>query len=105
MNFETNDTHPYKQFIDTSTFETRIEEIENERIETTLIKINSSSSKFQILTLIVFCLYTFFMGVHSFTFMFMYLSPKFFYQDEHGQSKSAFNLTSRCSGDRVSRMR
>lgn len=61
---------------------------ENERIETILIKINSSSGKFQIRVLFLFCLYNFFMGAHLNTFIFMFLSPKFFVKNQSNESKS-----------------
>lgn len=57
----------------------------NTRIETVLVEVNSSSGKFQVRVLLLFCLYTFAMGMHAYTFLFMFISPRFFYSDARGK--------------------
>ena len=88
MSFDIEQSMPYKKLsekLETSTTENTVVDLENLRIESVLVKVNSTSHKFQIRSLVGFCVYFFFMGIHTYTFLFMYISPKFFVTNKHGQ--------------------
>lgn len=51
---------------------------ETSKIEAILVRVNSDSPKFQLKVLCTVCLFSFFMGFHAFTFVFMFFSPHFF---------------------------
>ena len=68
---------------------TKSSNLENERIEAVLIKVNATSSKFQIRTIFAFCVFNFFIAVHSATFLFMFLSPHFFAMNGSSQGTSS----------------
>ena len=60
---------------------------DNQRIETVLIKVNCSSCAFQMRSLALYSIYNFFTCMQNATFLFMFLSPKFFVRDASGQGK------------------
>ena len=69
--------------------------LENERIEAVLIKVNSASSAFQIRAILAFCVFNFFIAVHSATFIFMFLSPTFLVDSDSSQKNSTTSAESR----------
>lgn len=98
MNLSKNEikcTLAYSKFEDSTKFDTirdKKQDFENIKIETVLIKINSLSSKFQIRVFTLFCLFFFSMGIHAYTFLFMFLSPKIFILNQDNQGKIKANL-------------
>ena len=80
-----------QECLETTTDSTEAESLENERIETVLIKVNSSSSAFQVWIMATFYSFHFFLGLQAFTFLFMFISPDFFYHNKDGQGSRMSN--------------
>ena len=62
--------------------------LEHQRIETVLIKVNSTSRAFQLRTFALFCVFNFFTCLQNATFLFMFVLPKFFVRGGSGRGKS-----------------
>ena len=63
-------------------------EISNQlKIEDILVYLSQFSSRFQIKTFIIISLYAFSVGLHIFTFVYIFLSPKFFSSSNEGNIK------------------
>jgi hypothetical protein len=74
MDSETRIYSPFEDHIELSEYDklnskTKIEEV--------LIYLHSFSNKFQIMTFLISIFYCFAMGLHVFTFVYMFLSPDF----------------------------
>lgn len=86
---------PYQKLKDetkiTNGEKTRNSNLENKRIETVLIKINSSSLKFQTQIFTIFYFIDILMGIHSYTITYMFLSPTFFIKSSENSGKSLDN--------------
>lgn len=89
--FQSKDTGgvqiPLMDLTNTDSHDPPAEDLDNQRIETVLTKVNSSSWVFQIRTLAFFSFNFFNLGMHCYTFLFIFLSPGFVYRDQSGQCK------------------
>ena len=94
MSIDIEDKTPYEK-LDTSEEIDLSHNLENERIEAVLIKVNSTSSTFQIRVILAFCVFNFFIAVHSATFLFMFLSPTFLVESNSSQKTPTTSLESR----------
>lgn len=83
-------SQPYKPFYDPIT---NVQEDLNKseiQLETVLIYIHSYSRRFQVKTILVFFFISVFLGFHEFTFVFTFLSPKFYSRQDPSTCKKNF---------------